>query len=173
MEVHRQAAEPWTVTLIDTGEDTMTGGRLKRVAPYLDDTFCLTYGDGIADVNITGLIATHKAAGRRATVTSVKPSGRFGAMEITGDRVTNFIEKPQGDGRSINGGFFVCEPNVLDLIDGDATFWEREPLESLARDEQLTVYQHEGFWAAMDTLRDRNALEKLWASKSPPWQIWT
>lgn len=172
MEVHRQAAEPWTVTLVDTGESTMTGGRLKRIAGYVDDTFCLTYGDGVADVDIAKLIDTHKKAGRLATVTSVRPSGRFGALEIEDDQVTAFVEKPQGDNRCINGGYFVCEPSVLDLIEGDATSWELEPLEKLARDRQLTVYEHSGFWAAMDTLRDRNTLERLWVSGEAPWRVW-
>lgn len=172
MEVHRQSAEPWTVTLVDTGEATMTGGRLKRVAPHIDGPFCMTYGDGVADVDIGALIKTHKAAGRRATVTSVKPSGRFGALEVEGDRVTEFVEKPQGDGRSINGGFFVCEPDVLDLIDNDTISWEREPLEALAASGELTVYPHDGFWAAMDTLRDRNTLEDLWARGQATWRVW-
>ena len=172
MEVHRRKAEPWRVTLIDTGELTQTGGRLKRIQDHIDGTFCLTYGDGVSDVNITDLIAFHRAEGAAATVTAIQPAGRFGAIEIEGDRVTNFLEKPTGDGRWISGGFFVCEPEVLDLIDGDDTIWERGPLEALAERRQLAVWRHGGFWSAMDTLRDRTVLEGLWASGDAPWKIW-
>ncbi|MFV0333143.1 MAG: glucose-1-phosphate cytidylyltransferase [Tropicimonas sp.] len=173
MEVHRQKAEPWTVTLVDTGEKTMTGGRLKRVAEYIDDTFCLTYGDGVADVDLTALRAFHGAAGRQATVTAVRPSARFGALAIEEDQVTSFVEKPEGDGRWINGGFFVCEPSVLDRIEGDDMPWESAPLESLAADGQLSVYKHTGFWMAMDTMRDRATLEKMWAAGNAPWRTWS
>ena len=173
MEVHQQNAEPWRVTLVDTGELTQTGGRLKKVADHIgDDTFCLTYGDGVSDVDIGALVAFHEASGREATVTAVQPAGRFGAIELLEDRVSHFIEKPEGDGRWISGGFFVCEPSVLERIAGDATIWEREPLESLARDGQLSAYRHAGFWTAMDTLRDRNVLEAQWAGNQAPWRVW-
>jgi glucose-1-phosphate cytidylyltransferase len=173
MEVHRQKAEPWTVTLVDTGEETMTGGRIKRVADYIDGTFCLTYGDGLADVDLAELTAFHAKNGRLATVTAVRPSARFGALEIEDDRVTSFIEKPEGDGRWINGGFFVCEPQVIDRIEGDHMPWERAPLESLAADGELAVFKHSGFWMAMDTLRDRTTLESIWASGQAPWRVWS
>ena len=174
MEVHQQNAEPWRVTLVDTGELTQTGGRLKKVADHIgDDTFCLTYGDGVSDVDIGALVAFHEASGREATVTAVQPAGRFGAIELLDDRVSHFVEKPEGDGRWISGGFFVCEPSVLERIAGDATMWEREPLESLARDGQLSAYRHAGFWTAMDTLRDRNVLEAQWAGNQAPWRVWT
>ncbi|MDP3403925.1 MAG: glucose-1-phosphate cytidylyltransferase [Brevundimonas sp.] len=172
MEVHRRKAEPWKVTLVDTGELTQTGGRLKRVRDHIDGPFCMTYGDGVSDVDITALIAFHKAQGVSATVTAIQPAGRFGAIEIEGDRVTNFLEKPTGDGRWISGGFFVCEPGVLDRIEGDDTIWERGPLEALAMERDLAVWRHGGFWAAMDTLRDRNFLEGLWARGEAPWKIW-
>ena len=173
MEVHQQNAEPWRVTLVDTGELTQTGGRLKKVADHIgDETFCLTYGDGVSDVDIGALVAFHEANGREATVTAVQPAGRFGAIELLEDRVSHFIEKPEGDGRWISGGFFVCEPSVLERIAGDATIWEREPLESLARDGQLSAYRHAGFWTAMDTLRDRNVLEAQWAGNQAPWRVW-
>ncbi|MBX9615697.1 MAG: glucose-1-phosphate cytidylyltransferase [Caulobacteraceae bacterium] len=172
MEVHRRKAEPWKVTLVDTGELTQTGGRLKRVRDHIDGPFCMTYGDGVSDVDITALIAFHKAQGVSATVTAIQPAGRFGAIEIEGDRVTNFLEKPTGDGRWISGGFFVCEPGVLDRIEGDDTIWERGPLEALAMERDLAVWRHGGFWAAMDTLRDRTFLEGLWARGEAPWKIW-
>ncbi|MCL4164971.1 UNVERIFIED_CONTAM: hypothetical protein GTU68_032516 [Idotea baltica] len=172
MEVHRHLAEPWKVTLVDTGEATMTGGRVKRVADHIDETFCLTYGDGVADIDIGELVARHRAGGLEATVTAIQPPGRFGALAIDDNRVTRFLEKPQGDGQWINGGFFVCEPSVLSRIAGDETPWEAGPLESLARDGQLGVYRHAGFWAAMDTLRDKNQLERLWQSGSAPWKVW-
>jgi glucose-1-phosphate cytidylyltransferase len=173
MEVHQQNAEPWRVTLVDTGEMTQTGGRLRKVADHIgDETFCLTYGDGVSDVDITSLVAFHKANGREATVTAVQPAGRFGAIELLEDRVSHFVEKPEGDGRWISGGFFVCELSVLSRINGDDTIWEREPLETLARDGQLSAYRHAGFWAAMDTLRDRNVLEAQWAEDRAPWRVW-
>ncbi|MCC6007839.1 MAG: glucose-1-phosphate cytidylyltransferase [Rhodobacteraceae bacterium] len=172
MEVHHRTAEPWKVTLVDTGEMTQTGGRLARVRPYLDGTFCLTYGDGVADVDITALLAHHRAQGTHATVTAIQPAGRFGALEIVGERVQSFLEKPRGDGRWISGGFFVCEPEVFAHVPGDDTIWEREPLETLSRMGQLSVYRHQGFWAAMDTLRDKTYLEGLWASGNAPWRVW-
>ncbi len=175
MEVHQRYAEPWRVTLVDTGEDTMIGGRLKRVAPYLQDeeAFCFTYGDGVSDVNITELIEFHRAHGLQATLTATYPPGRFGALDIHPDqRVTSFKEKPRGDGALINGGFFVLSPKVIDLISGDQTVWEREPLESLAKSNQLKAYPHEGFWQPMDTLRDKNLLEELWSTGKAPWKVW-
>ena len=174
VEVLRPAAEPWRVTLVDTGEDTATGGRLRRVAPYLagEDAFCMTYGDGVSDVDIGALIAFHRAHGRLATVTAVTPPGRFGALARDGSIVRAFTEKPPGDGGSINGGFFVLSPRVLERIAGDATTWEAEPLQSLARDGELMAYDHRGFWHAMDTLRDREHLERLWASGRAPWRVW-
>lgn len=172
MEVHHRTAEPWKVTLVDTGEFTQTGGRLKRVKDYLDSTFCLTYGDGVSDVDIPTLVAHHQAQGTQATVTAIQPAGRFGALELEGERVRSFLEKPQGDGRWISGGFFVCEPSIFDRIDGDDTIWERGPLDGLAADGELSVYRHPGFWAAMDTLRDKNYLESLWASNEAPWRVW-
>jgi glucose-1-phosphate cytidylyltransferase len=173
MEVHRGTAEPWRVTLVDTGEGTQTGGRLARVRDHVDDTFCMTYGDGVADVDIGALVAFHRTQGTEATVTAIQPAGRFGAIEIEGARVMSFREKPQGDGRWISGGFFVCEPAVLDRIEGDDTVWERGPLEALARDGELAVYRHTGFWAAMDTLRDKTFLERLWAEGCAPWKVWS
>ena len=174
VEVLRPAAEPWRVTLVDTGEDSMTGGRLKRVAPYLkdEDAFCMTYGDGVGDVDIAGLIAFHRAQRRLATVTAVTPPGRFGALARDGATVRGFTEKPAGDGGTINGGFFVLSPKVLDRIAGDATVWEQEPLQSLAAEGELAAYDHRGFWQPMDTLRDRDQLERLWASGQAPWKIW-
>lgn len=175
MEVHHRYAEPWRVTLVDTGEDTMTGGRLKRVAPYLqgEDTFCFTYGDGVSDVNITQLIEFHRGHGRQATLTATYPPGRFGALDIRQDYlVTSFKEKPRGDGGLINGGFFVLSTNVIDLISNDQTIWEREPLEKLAESNQLKAYPHQGFWQPMDTLRDKHLLEDLWATGKAPWKVW-
>lgn len=174
VQVHHRYAEPWRVTLVDTGDNTMTGGRLKRVAQYLGDEedFCFTYGDGVADVNIRQLLALHYQQGRLATLTATMPPGRFGALDIVENRVRRFTEKPKGDGALINGGFFVLKPQVLRYISGDDTSWEREPLESLAADQQLAVYQHTGFWQPMDTLRDKNHLEELWASGSAPWKVW-
>jgi len=173
MEVHEKHAEPWRVTLIDTGEGTMTGGRLKRIAAYLNNgTFCMTYGDGLGNVDITEAISSHKNSGKKATITAVRPPGRFGLMEIEGNIVKNFIEKPDGYGGWINGGFFVLSPKVLDLIDNDETIWERKPLEELARSNQLQAYFHRGFWQPMDTLRDKNHLENLWDSGKAPWKLW-
>lgn len=175
MQVHHRYAEPWRITLIDTGADTMTGGRLKRVAQYVKDeeAFCFTYGDGVSDINITELINFHKRHGKRATLTAVYPPGRFGAIDIHQDhRITSFKEKPKGDGGMINGGFFVLSPGVIDLIMGDSTIWEREPLELLAKESEMMAYQHQGFWQPMDTLRDKNYLEDLWASGNAPWKSW-
>ena len=173
MEVHQQTAEPWRVTLIDTGEETATGGRLKRVLGYVgDEDFLFTYGDGLSDLDVPALVAFHRSHGALATVTSVQPPGRFGALAIEDDRVMSFHEKPRGDGAWINGGFFVLSPGVGDYIDGDATTWESEPVERLARDGQLRAYRHEGFWRAMDNVRDRDHLEELWHSGEPPWRVW-
>lgn len=171
---HSSQAEPWKVTLVETGGDTMTGGRLKRVAPYLNEgeSFCMTYGDGVSDVNVRELIEFHQREGAAATVTVVRPSGRFGATVLDGSRVARFNEKPSGDGGHINGGFFVLEPGVLDLIEGDETVWERTPLESLAATGELTAYLHEGYWQPMDTLRDKMMLEEHWQSGSAPWKVW-
>lgn len=174
MEVHRSETEPWRVTLVDTGEDTMTGGRLKRVLPYVgDEEFCFTYGDGVADIDITALVAFHRAQGKAATVTAVQPPGRFGALDVDGNGVNEFEEKPRGDGGWMNGGFFVLAPSVLDYVDGDATVWEQEPMRALAREGQLAAYRHEGYWQAMDTLRDRNQLEQLWSTGRAPWRAWS
>ena len=174
MEVHERHAEPWRVTLVDTGIETQTGGRLRRVAEYLGDgePFCCTYGDGVADVDVTATIEFHRSHGRLATVTAVQPPGRFGALVMEDESVTGFAEKPKGDGGRINGGYFVLDPACLDLIDGDATKWEDEPLRLLAERDQLRAFHHDGFWQPMDTLRDRNHLEELWASGSPPWRVW-
>lgn len=173
MEIHQKFAEPWKITLVDTGEQTMTGGRLKRVASYIDDeTFCFTYGDGVSDINISKLIAYHKASGRQATVTAIQPPGRYGALHIENGAVHNFQEKPAGDGAWINGGFFVLEPGVLENIDGDNSVWEQQPLQQLALKGQLSAFQHEGFWQAMDTLREKNHLEELWSSGQAPWKSW-
>ena len=173
MEVHRSETEPWRVTLVDTGEGTMTGGRLKRVLPYVgDEDFCFTYGDGVADIDITALIAFHRRHGRSATVTAVQPPGRFGALDLDGDLVREFEEKPRGDGGWTNGGFFVLSPRVADHLGGGDTVWEQEPMRDLAREQQLSCYRHNGFWQAMDTLRDRHHLEQLWSSGSAPWRTW-
>ncbi|MFZ6720283.1 glucose-1-phosphate cytidylyltransferase [Undibacterium sp. Ji49W] len=174
MEVHEHHAEPWKVTLVDTGEDTMTGGRLKRVARYLqnEEAFCFTYGDGVADLDIAASIAFHKAHGKLATVTAVLPPGRYGALERDGDQVSGFTEKPRGDGGWINGGYFVLSPKVLDLIDGDPTSWESEPLNGLAARQELMAFEHSGFWQPMDTLREKNLLEDLWQSGNAPWRVW-
>jgi glucose-1-phosphate cytidylyltransferase len=173
VEVHNSRAEKWRVTLVDTGNDTMTGGRLKRVQDHVgDQTFCMTYGDGVADVDIGKLIAFHEREGRDATVTAVRPPGRFGALDLTENRVQGFAEKPLGDGSWINGGFFVLAPSVLGRIDGDETVWEQAPLESLARDGQLSAFRHEGFWQPMDTLRDKRLLEELWDSGQANWKVW-
>ncbi|RYD86116.1 MAG: glucose-1-phosphate cytidylyltransferase [Verrucomicrobiaceae bacterium] len=172
MEVHHKKAEPWRITVVDTGDETMTGGRIKRVASYVDGPFCCTYGDGVGDVDITALIEFHKASGRLATLTGVQPPGRFGAIKLEGDMVDSFQEKPQGDGSWINGGFFVLEPEVFDYIRDDSTVWEREPLEQLAAHGQLGIFRHEGFWRPMDTLRDKSELESLWDSRQAPWRSW-
>jgi glucose-1-phosphate cytidylyltransferase len=171
MTVHERHAEPWRVTVVDTGEHSMTGGRLKRVAPYLDgETFCFTYGDGLSDVDISATLAQHRRAGLLATVTAVQPAGRFGALHLEGDSVAGFIEKPEGDGGWINGGFFVLQPEVVNLIGGDDTVWEREPLQNLSASGQLGAYLHRGFWQPMDTLRDKMLLEELWSSGKAPWK---
>lgn len=175
MEVHHQYAEPWKVTLVDTGEDTLTGGRLKRVGRYLDgeEPFCFTYGDGVGDVDITQLIEFHKSNGSLATLTATNPPARFGVLEIGLDhKIHSFKEKPVSEDGLINGGFFVLSPKVLDLIEGDSTIWERQPLERLAAMGQLAAYRHEGFWQPMDTLRDKNYLEELWATSNAPWKVW-
>ncbi len=174
MVLHRAAAEPWSVTLVETGEDTQIGGRIKRVLPYVkdDEAFCLTYGDGVGDVDISAVIDLHRRSGRLATVTATQPPGRFGALRFEGDNVLGFQEKPVGDGGWINGGFFVCSPKVGDYIEDDSTVWEREPLERLASEGQLGVHFHHGFWQPMDTLRDRRQLEELWASGKAPWKVW-
>ena len=174
MEVHQRNAEPWRITLVDTGEDTMTGGRLKRIANYVKDeeAFCFTYGDGIGDVNITELIAFHNSAGVKATLTATIPPGRFGVLDIVGSKVSSFMEKPKGNGSMINSGYFVLSPKVIDYISDDSTAWERAPLERLAREGDLVAYQHHGFWQPMDTLRDKNFLEELWQSGRAPWKVW-
>jgi glucose-1-phosphate cytidylyltransferase len=172
MEVHQRKAEPWRVTLVDTGESTQTGGRLRRVREHLSGTFCMTYGDGVGDVDIAASVAYHRRHGLQATVTAVRPPGRYGALEVDQGRVRAFREKPAGDGALINGGFFVLEPAVLELIDGDACVWERGPLETLAATGQLAAYAHEGFWQPMDTLREKNLLEDLWRTGKAPWRTW-
>jgi glucose-1-phosphate cytidylyltransferase len=174
MEVHQRNAEPWKVTLIDTGDETLTGGRLKRVASYIQDEseFCFTYGDGVSDLNITSLIDFHRKHGKLATVTAVQPPGRYGALKLEGNQVTGFTEKPRGDGGLINGGFFVLSPKCLELIASDSTTWEAEPLIELSKIGELMSFEHNGFWQAMDTLRDKTHLEELWASGSAPWKSW-
>ncbi|SHL52996.1 glucose-1-phosphate cytidylyltransferase [Bradyrhizobium lablabi] len=174
MEVHRETAEPWRVTLIETGDRTMTGGRLKRVLPYVsgDDVFALTYGDGVGDIDLHAQLAFHRAHGRMATVTAVRPAKRFGAISVEGDRVVSFQEKPSDDGGWINGGFFLLSPAVGNLIADDDTIWEREPLEALARTDQLRAFVHHGFWHPMDTLRDRTFLEEQWESGAAKWRVW-
>ena len=174
-EVHDTEVEPWRVTVLDTGDATMTGGRLRRARQHLDDeAFCLTYGDCVADVDITALVKFHRDHGVQATVTAVQPPGRFGALSLRHDenKIEEFVEKPTGDGGWVNGGFFVCEPQVLDYVESDATVWEREPLEGLARDDQLVAYQHSGYWQPMDTLRDKTVLEERWAAGDAPWKVW-
>ena len=175
MQVHQRKAEPWRVTLVDTGDDTLTGGRLKRVAAHIEneEAFCFTYGDGVADLDITRLLAFHKAHGKLATVTAVQPAGRYGALALDGAAVTGFTEKPKGDGGWINGGFFVVSPACLDLIEGDGSSWESKPLDRLAADGQLQAFEHAGFWQPMDTLRDKTQLEQLWASWAAPWKMWS
>ena len=174
MEVHQNAAEPWRVTLIDTGDRSQTGGRLKRIERYVEgEPFCMTYGDGVAVIDLRKLLECHRREGKLATVTAVRPPGRFGALELRGAQVTEFIEKPHGDGGWINGGFFVLSPGVFRYIEGDNTLWENEPLKRLAAEGQLSAYLHTGFWQPMDTLRQRQILEDLWAGDSPPWKLWT
>ena len=174
MEVHQRNAEPWRVTLVDTGENTLTGGRLKRVADYVrgEDAFCFTYGDGVSNIDISAEIAFHHAHGKWATVTAVRPPGRYGALQIEGHQVTSFVEKPRGDGGLINGGFFMLSPECLQFIDGDETSWENVPLTKLAASGQLMAFEHQGFWQPMDTLREKNQLDELWASGHAPWKVW-
>ena len=174
MDVHHADIEPWRVTLVETGEETMIGGRIKRILPFIggDEAFCLTYGDGVGDIDITAVIATHKREGRLATVTATQPPGRFGALTFDGSRVTGFQEKPTGDGGWINGGFFVLSPSVGDYIEDDTTIWEREPMERLAAEGNMSVHFHHGFWQPMDTLRDKRHLEHLWSSGTAPWKTW-
>lgn len=174
MEVHQRRAEPWNITLVDTGDDSMTGGRLLRVADYVrsEDEFCLTYGDGVSDVDIAAVVAFHRKHGRKATVTAVLPPGRFGALDIQGSNVERFLEKPKGDGGMINGGFFVLSPRVLEYLDGDSTVWEQQPLQRLALEGELMAFEHHGFWQPMDTLRDKLYLEELWTSGKAPWKQW-
>lgn len=172
-EIHQNNAEPWRVTLVDTGDHTMTGGRLKRVRDYLgDEDFCATYGDGVANVDIGRLVQFHKQHKKLATVTAVQPPGRYGALDMEGDVVRGFLEKPQGDGGWINGGFFVLSPSVLDYVKGDDTPWEQEPMERLSREGNLAAFSHKGFWQPMDTIRDKNQLEELWHAGSAPWKTW-
>jgi len=175
MQVHQRKAEPWRVTLVDTGETTLTGGRLRRVAEYVnqEECFCFTYGDGVSDVNVTDEIAFHQEHGRLATVVAVRPPGRYGALQISDKAITGFTEKPPGDGGLINGGFFVLSPQCLELLDGDRSSWEGEPLQHLAREQQLMAFEHRGFWQPMDTLREKNLLEELWLSKKAPWKTWS
>ena len=174
IEIHQARTEKWRVTLVETGLNTMTGGRLKRISKYLspNEDFLMTYGDGVASINIQALIEFHRNEGRLATVTAVRPPGRFGALEIEDNRVERFTEKPQGDGSIINGGFFVLSPKVLDYVEGDATIWESEPMERLAREGELSAYRHSGFWQPMDTLRDRRELEQMWVSGNAEWKLW-
>jgi len=174
MEVHQKRADPWNVTLVDTGDDSMTGGRLLRVADYVrsDEAFCFTYGDGVSDIDIGAAIEFHKNHGKAATLTATYPPGRFGALDIQGDQIKQFMEKPKGDGAMINGGFFVLSPRVLDYLENDATVWEQQPLQRLAADGELMAFEHHGFWQPMDTLRDKTYLEDLWASGKAPWKSW-
>ncbi len=174
VDVHRKGCESWTVTLIDTGEHTMTGGRLKHILPYVtnEKAFCCTYGDGVSDVNMTELIAFHEARNVKATLTAIVPPSKFGALNIVDDKVRHFREKPANEASLVSGGFFVLSPDVIDLIKGDETIWEHEPLEQLAQEGQLAAYQHYGFWRPMDTLRDRQYLEDLWVSRRAPWKVW-
>lgn len=175
IDFHASRSEPWRVTLVDTGAETETGGRIKRALPYVrnDEAFCLTYGDGVADVDIAKLIAFHRSHGKLATVTGIRPPGRFGSLQLEDTVVRGFTEKPLGDGGWINGGFFVLNPKIAELIAGDSTIWERQPLEGLAASGELRVFRHEGFWQSMDTLRERNMLEGLWKGSNPPWRVWT
>ena len=172
LEIHETKADPWKITLIDTGDNSMTGGRIKRISKYLDDTFCLTYGDGLSNVDVSQIIATHKKNNTLATLTAVQPPGKFGAITIENEKVTTFEEKPKGDAGWVNGGFFVLEPSVVDYIQGDTTMFEREPLQQLTKENQLSAYYHRGFWHPMDTLRDKNKLEELWSNGNAPWKVW-
>lgn len=174
MEVHQKRAEPWNITLVDTGDESMTGGRLRRVAEYVrdEDAFCFTYGDGVSDVDITASIEFHKSHGKAATLTATFPPGRFGALDIAGNQVKRFMEKPKGDGGMINGGFFVLSPRVLDYLENDSTVWEQQPLQRLATEGELMAFEHHGFWQPMDTLRDKTYLEDLWATGNAPWKSW-
>jgi glucose-1-phosphate cytidylyltransferase len=173
MKIHNNQTEPWSVTVVDTGEETMTGGRLKKVKAYLgDEDFCFTYGDGVIDLPIQKLVEFHKAHKGLATLTAIQPPGRFGALNIQKSLIQKFEEKPKGDGSWVNGGFFVLSPKVLEFIPGDSTVWEKEPMEALAAKGQLHAYQHDGFWQAMDTLRDKNLLEQLWSNNKAPWKVW-
>lgn len=173
MEVHQRYVEPWRVTLVNTGDDTLTGGRLRRVREHLgDEPFCFTYGDGVADIDISALVEFHKSHGKPATVTAIQPPGRYGALDMDGDRVGAFQEKPAGDGSWINGGFFILNPSVIDYIDGDQSSWEGGPLMQLADESKLMAFRHRGFWQAMDTLRDKNQLNDLWLSGNAPWKVW-
>lgn len=174
MEVHQKYAESWRVTLVDTGDGTMTGGRLKRVKEYLapGESFCFTYGDGVSDIDIDALVSFHGKVGKLATVTAVQPPGRYGALQLEGSTATQFVEKPLGDGAWINGGFFVLQPEVIDFIEGDDTVWEERPLKTLASSGELAAYRHSGFWQPMDTLREKNLLESLWSRNNPPWRVW-
>ena len=172
LDVHKKSAEPWSITLIDTGEGTLTGGRLKRVGKYLDEEFCLTYGDGVADIDIDALIKTHRNSGLLATVTAVQPAGRYGALKMSENKVLSFEEKPSGDGNWINGGFFVCNKDVLELIEGDQTAWEAAPMMKLVEAQNLGFYKHKGFWASVDTIRDKVNLEAIWATGDAQWKVW-
>jgi glucose-1-phosphate cytidylyltransferase len=174
VKIHQNSSEPWKVSLIDTGEDTMTGGRIKRISSYLDDNepFCLTYGDGVANIDIRGLISFHKKQGSLATLTAVQPPGRFGALDLQENRIRGFQEKPHGDGGWVNGGFFVCSKKVISYIENDQTIWERQPMQQLAQENELSGWMHHGFWQPMDTLRDKNLLEELWQKNEAPWKVW-
>ncbi len=173
LQIHQHSVEPWNVTLIDTGQNTQTGGRLRRVRDQLEDeTFCFTYGDGVSDIDITAAIAYHRSHGKKATVTAITPPGRYGVLTLEGDQITGFAEKMDSAKSPLNGGFFVLEPSVIDYIDDDNSLWERKPLETLAKDGELMAYRHEGFWQPMDTLREKRILEELWSSGSPPWKVW-
>ena len=175
MKVHHKRSEPWTITLVDTGEETMTGGRIKRIEQFVkdEDCFCLTYGDGVSNINITKLIKYHKQKDTLATLTAVYPPGRFGALDIHGGKVRTFEEKPKGDGSRINGGFFVLSPKVISSIEGDSTVWEQKPMESLAKSGEMSAFEHDGFWQPMDTLRDKHYLEGLWDQNKAPWKVWS
>jgi glucose-1-phosphate cytidylyltransferase len=172
IDIHQAKVEPWKITLLDTGSNTMTGGRLKKISKYLDSTFCFTYGDGLSNINIRDLITFHRKYQKAVTLSAVKPPGRYGALTIEGNSVTNFKEKPSGDGARINGGFFVVEPKAIKYINDEKTMWEDEPLQNLSRDGQLIAFKHDGFWQSMDTLRDKNILENMWRGGNPLWKVW-